>query len=160
MARGTTRRPRQARDERLWWTARTAAPIRHAAIRDALRLVERDSNAFGEGFREQRLRVGASQRDVARVAGVSVSKVWRLEHGDKRAAFMDAGEARPIFVALVLPPTRHRQALVRAHAGTIRAAFPVDPHRLRTALEAGGPWPGDGILWIGGGARNEPLDGV
>lgn len=67
----------------------------------------------------------------------------------KRAAVAETGTGRRVHVVLVLPPTRHHRALVRAHPETIRAAFPVPSEELERALRGGaGPWPGDGILWM------------
>jgi transcriptional regulator with XRE-family HTH domain len=76
---------------------------------------------------------------------------------DAVAADAVAGEearGRRVHVVLVLPPTQHHRALVAAHPGTINAAFPASTTDIRRALtSAGGPWPGDGILWLGAGVR-------
>jgi transcriptional regulator with XRE-family HTH domain len=57
-----------------------------------------------------------------------------------------------IHVVLVVPPTRHHRALVRAHPETIRTAYPAPSTALRAALTAPtGDWPGDGLLWIAAG---------
>lgn len=92
------------------------------------------------------------------------SRVGRLEEiaRELHAKRDDVAAARPgwrVHVALVLPPTRHHTTLVRDHPETIRAAFPIPSANLRAALEQGGDWPGDGILWLAGGrdrARSEP----
>ena len=88
------------------------------------------------------------------------------EGEDKRSAVtVDAAPAadgepgRRVHVVLVLPPTRHHRALVAAHPGTIRAAFPASTADIRRALTlADVPWPADGILWLGAGGR--PPDGL
>jgi transcriptional regulator with XRE-family HTH domain len=68
---------------------------------------------------------------------------------DKRRAVAEAEPGRRVHVVLVLPPTRHHRALVRAHPETIRVAFPIASGRLAEALSSqSGPWPGDGILWL------------
>lgn len=55
---------------------------------------------------------------------------------------------RRIHVVLVLPPTRHHRALVRAHPGIVAAAFPASQAALSAALSSPDlEWPGDGILW-------------
>jgi transcriptional regulator with XRE-family HTH domain len=59
---------------------------------------------------------------------------------------------RRVCAMLVLPPTRHHRALVMAHPGTIKVAFPASAADARRALtSADAPWPGDGILWLGAG---------
>lgn len=61
------------------------------------------------------------------------------------------GARKRIHVVLVLPPTRHHKALVRAHPGIVAAAFPVGHDSLARALaNPGAGWPGDGILWMPG----------
>jgi len=85
------------------------------------------------------------------------SRARRLEelvrelHGKREAIEMRNGGRVRVHVVLVLPPTRHHQALIRTLSATARAAFPVPPAELRRALQApAGPWPGDGILWVPG----------
>ncbi len=74
----------------------------------------------------------------------------------KRAAVKAAVKAAvrapvTVHVVLVLPPTRHHQALVRELTATVRVAFPVPSPTLRRAIEsATETWPGDGILWLAG----------
>ena len=72
------------------------------------------------------------------------------EGTEKRAAVAETAQrGRRIHVVLVLPPTRHHRALVRAHPGIVAAAFPADPEALARALSAPAiDWPGDGILWV------------
>lgn len=57
-----------------------------------------------------------------------------------------------VFACLCLPPTRHHRQIVASMPESVRAAFPASPGRLRQALEEGTEWPGDGILWMAGGA--------
>jgi len=106
---------------------------------------------------------GRRSVDIQLASGIDIalfeveSRARRMEqlvrelHGKREAVQMlHAGRAR-VHVVLVLPPTRHHQALVRALTATVRAAFPVPSTELRRALESPvGPWPGDGILWIPG----------
>jgi len=64
---------------------------------------------------------------------------------------MAVGGRLRVHVVLVLPPTRHHQALLRELPTTLRAAFPIGSADLRRALESpDAPWPGDGILWVPG----------
>jgi HTH-type transcriptional regulator/antitoxin HipB len=71
---------------------------------------------------------------------------------EKRERVRDAlGEQRAVFAVLCLPPTRHHRLLVAEFQESVQAAFPTPPHDLRSALEDGTDWPGDGILWIAGG---------
>ena len=67
----------------------------------------------------------------------------------KRAAVAESAPAgKRIHVVLVLPPTRHHRALVRAHPTTVATAFPATDAALTRALMSGDvEWPGDGILW-------------
>lgn len=79
------------------------------------------------------------------------------EGAEKRTAVAATVEAtsaeasaavRRIHVVLVLPPTRHHRALVRAHPGIVAAAFPASQAALSAALSSPDlEWPGDGILW-------------
>jgi hypothetical protein len=79
----------------------------------------------------------------------------REMHG-KRAAVLEAGpEGRRIHVVLVLPPTRHHRDLVASIPESVRRAFPVPSSELEAALLGGGPWPGDGILWVPGGVSRK-----
>jgi hypothetical protein len=82
-----------------------------------------------------------------------LEEIVREQH-DKREAVrgsQGAGEKR-VHVVLVVPPTRHHRALVRAHPATIGTAYPAPSTALRAALEsATGDWPGDGLLWIAAG---------
>lgn len=72
------------------------------------------------------------------------------EGTEKRAAVAETAQlGKRIHIVLVLPPTRHHQALVRAHPGIVAAAFPADPEALAHALSASdSDWPGSGILWM------------
>lgn len=223
---------------------------RREAIIEGDRVVRRTAARFGDEFREQRLRIGATQAAVARAIGVDRSVMARMEGGDPAVSntirargcavlgadfrlalypertplIFDAAHARiverllatrhsrwrptvempvpgpgrrsvdvglasgldvvlleiesrarrleqlvrelhakreaaqatarsgvRVHVVLVLPPTRHHQALVRALPTTIRTAFPVPSPVLRRALESATErWPGDGILWLAG----------
>lgn len=79
----------------------------------------------------------------------------REMHG-KRAAVIETDLAGGrIHVVLVLPPTRHHRDLVASIPESVRRAFPVPSSELEAALQGGGPWPGDGILWIPGGVSRE-----
>jgi transcriptional regulator with XRE-family HTH domain len=73
------------------------------------------------------------------------------EGNDKRdRVAYEAGPDGRVHSVLVLPPTRHHRDLVRAHAETIRAAFPAPSVDLRRSLTSPSmPWPGDGVLWLG-----------
>lgn len=72
------------------------------------------------------------------------------EGHDKRSAVAAEAPGKRVHVLLVLPPTRHHRALMRSHPQTIRAAFPASSTEIERALtSAQGPWPGDGILWLG-----------
>ena len=62
-------------------------------------------------------------------------------------------EPTQVYACLCLPPTRHHHRLVASLHEAVHAAFPAAPERLRRALEEGADWPGDGILWMAGGAR-------
>jgi transcriptional regulator with XRE-family HTH domain len=54
----------------------------------------------------------------------------------------------PIHAVLILPRTRHHQAIVREHPRTIEAAFPMPSEAIAAVLrDATLPWMGDGILW-------------
>jgi len=71
----------------------------------------------------------------------------------KRAAVIDSVPRRQVHVVLALPPTRHHQLLVRAHPDSVRVGFPAPPALLSRALASSDEaWPGDGILWVAGGA--------
>ena len=71
---------------------------------------------------------------------------------DKREAVK--GVARTdhrVHVVLALPKTARHRALLRDHPQTIEVAFPIPARELEQALASdGGPWPGDGILWLPG----------
>lgn len=69
---------------------------------------------------------------------------------DERAAIALAEPGRPVHVVLALPRSRHHQALMRSHPAIMRATFPVHSRVLEAALQNGGRWPGDGILWLAG----------
>ena len=71
------------------------------------------------------------------------------ESAGKRAAVADMAPAtRRIHIVLVLPPSRHHRALVKAHPGFVAAAFPANHAELSRALASHDvEWPGDGILW-------------
>ena len=72
------------------------------------------------------------------------------EGAEKRVAVAQTAPAsRRIQVVLVLPPTRHHRALVRAHPSIVTAAFPTPCGALARALaDPDASWPGDGILWM------------
>ena len=72
------------------------------------------------------------------------------EGAEKRAAVATTVDpARRIHVLLVLPPTRHHQALVAAHPRIVATAYPATSDAIRFALaDSGAPWPGDRILWL------------
>jgi transcriptional regulator with XRE-family HTH domain len=54
---------------------------------------------------------------------------------------------------LVLPPTRHHRELVAAHTASVNVAFPVASSTLEQVLrDPEARWPGDGLLWVAGGA--------
>jgi transcriptional regulator with XRE-family HTH domain len=54
----------------------------------------------------------------------------------------------PIHAVLILPRTRHHQAILREHPRTIEAAFPMPSEAIAAVLrDATMPWIGDGILW-------------
>ena len=71
------------------------------------------------------------------------------EGAGKRAAVADTAPAtQRIHVVLVLPPSRHHRALVKAHPGIVAVAFPASHAALSRALASHDvEWPGDGILW-------------
>ena len=69
------------------------------------------------------------------------------EGTEKRMALANAVSDRRIHVVLVLPPTRHHRALVRAHPAIVATAFPAHDADLARSLSNGSAWPGDGILW-------------
>lgn len=80
-----------------------------------------------------------------------------VREGEGKRTAVAAGErpGRRVHLVLVLPPTRHHRALVAAHPETIKAAFPCRSADLRRALvSTDGPWPGDGILWLGAGVES------
>jgi transcriptional regulator with XRE-family HTH domain len=106
---------------------------------------------------------GRRSVDVGMASGLDVvlfeieSRVRRMEqlarelHAKREAVESAARPGMRVHVVLVLPPTRHHQALVRGLPTTIRTAFPTLSPALRHAIEsAAGPWPGDGILWLAG----------
>jgi transcriptional regulator with XRE-family HTH domain len=79
----------------------------------------------------------------------SLEAIIRECHEKRAAVGSEVGPTRRTHVTLVLPPTRHHQALVAAHPRIVATAFPADSHDLSLAL--GDPavsWPGDGILWL------------
>jgi hypothetical protein len=80
------------------------------------------------------------------------------ECAEKRASLAESVRSdRTIHVVLVLPPTRHHRALLRAHPAIVAAAFPSDSGSLARALaEPGLRWPGDGILWMSGEDHSRP----
>ncbi len=143
-------------------------PVGEPLIRDAAhaRLVERlltlrhpgwlatvEAPVPGPGRRSTDVRLERA-RDIVLFEVETRVTAWELivrESHDKRAAVQEAaGNGRTIHVVLVLPPTRGHRALVAAHPQTVRAAYPVDSHRLRAALvDPTHGWPGDGILWLG-----------
>jgi transcriptional regulator with XRE-family HTH domain len=106
---------------------------------------------------------GRRSVDVGLASGLDVvlfeieSRVRRMEqlarelHAKREAVESAARPGVRVYVVLVLPPTRHHQALIRGLPTTIRTAFPAPSPALRHALEsAERPWPGDGILWLAG----------
>lgn len=79
-----------------------------------------------------------------------IEEIIRELHG-KRVAFGAEG----VSVVLVLPPSHHHRELGRSVPELIREAFPVSSADLRRALGKGGPWPGDGILWLAAGRERQ-----
>ena len=72
---------------------------------------------------------------------------------EKRERIHDAVAGRAVVHAvLCLPPTRHHRQLVADLGESVRITFPAPSKQLRRALEDGTSWPGDGILWLAGGA--------
>ena len=66
----------------------------------------------------------------------------RSSHASSRGAGL------PIHAVLILPRTRHHQAIIREHPRTIEAAFPMRPEAVAEAMrDAAMHWVGDGILW-------------
>lgn len=112
----------------------------------------------GPGRRSTDLRVDREDQVVLFEVETHVHALEAIirEGEDKRSA-VAAGAAAPaqrVHVILVLPPTRHHRTLAAAHPGTIKAAFPASTADIKRALtSADVPWPGDGILWLGAGAR-------
>lgn len=83
----------------------------------------------------------------------SLEEIIRELHGKRDALRATFGAGRhadlPIHAVLVLPRTRHHQAIVRDHPMTIQAAFPMRPDAIEAALrDVANPWTGDGILWV------------
>jgi transcriptional regulator with XRE-family HTH domain len=111
----------------------------------------------GPGHRSTDLRLDRGDETVLFEVETRVHALEAIirEGEDKRAAVaasIDPG--RRIYIALVLPPTRHHRAVVEAHPEIVGAAFPAASADVRRALAtAGMPWPGDGILWLGGVPR-------
>jgi HTH-type transcriptional regulator / antitoxin HipB len=77
--------------------------------------------------------------------------VRRIFEKRERVVGSTSDEIRVIAV-LCLPPTRHHRRLVSELAESVRATFPASPELARRSLDQGGEWPGDGILWMAGGA--------
>lgn len=78
--------------------------------------------------------------------------VRRLHEKKQQALAAHLASTERVHVLLVLPPTRHHQALLRAFGQTLAAAFPNRSAAIREALTSGElPWPGDGLLWVPGG---------
>lgn len=81
-----------------------------------------------------------------------LEEVVRKLHEKQHALAAHVGSGQRVHVLLVLPPTRHHQALVRAFEQTMASAFPARSGVIREALmSADLPWPGDGLLWVPGG---------
>ena len=83
----------------------------------------------------------------------SLEEIIRELHGKRAALRAALGAGRhaglPIQAVLVLPRTRHHQAIVRDHPRTIQAACPMRPEAVEAALkDVTIPWTGDGILWV------------
>lgn len=80
-----------------------------------------------------------------------MEQIVRELHAKREAVLATVDGRVKVHVVLVLPPTRHHQALVRELPTTLRAAFPASSADLHRALESpDAPWPGDGILWMPG----------
>jgi hypothetical protein len=83
----------------------------------------------------------------------SLEEIIRELHAKRdaiRTAIAPNARARlPIHVVLIMPRTRHHQAIVRDHPRTIQAALPMRSEAISAALDnAACPWSGDGILWV------------
>lgn len=108
----------------------------------------------GPGRRSVDLRLDRAQDIVLSEIETHVGRLEEIvrelhaKHDAVEAAVRDGSR---VHVLLVLPPTHHHRALVRAHPETVGTAFPVASSVLREALEQGLAWPGDGILWLAGG---------
>lgn len=85
-----------------------------------------------------------------------------IRHGaEKRERVRETVDAATkVFSVLCLPPTRHHHGLVRELKESVGAALPGPPEQLRRSLEEGTDWPGDGILWMPGGAGLAPDRGA
>jgi transcriptional regulator with XRE-family HTH domain len=113
------------------------------SIRDAVRALERDAQRFGDEFREQRSRIGATLAAIARAVGVAKSVIWRIEHGDPtvsleiraRAARVVGGTSRLAFYADASPLIYDA-----AHARMIERVAALAGPAWRLTLEA--PVPG------------------
>ena len=80
-----------------------------------------------------------------------LEEIIRKLHEKQHALATDVGSRHRVHVLLVLPPTRHHQALVRAFGQTLASAFPIRSGVIREALASADlPWPGDGLLWMPG----------
>lgn len=80
-----------------------------------------------------------------------LEEIIRKLHEKQHALAVDVGSPRRVHVLLVLPPTRHHQALVRTFGQTLASAFPIRSGVIREALASADlPWPGDGLLWVPG----------
>ena len=77
--------------------------------------------------------------------------IRRIFEKRERVGGSVSGRTRVIAV-LCLPPTRHHRRLVSDLAESVGATLPASPELARRSLEEGGEWPGDGILWMAGGA--------
>jgi hypothetical protein len=96
-------------------------------------------------------------RDVVLAEVETAVRRWEeiaRELHDKREAFCQSlGSSFRVHVLLVVPPTRRHRELVGALPLTMRSILPASSSDLSAALSGAGPgWPGDGILWIPGGA--------
>jgi transcriptional regulator with XRE-family HTH domain len=110
----------------------------------------------GPGHRSTDLRL-VDGRDVVLAEVETAVRRWeeiaRELHDKREAISQSLGSNFRVHVVLVLPPTRRHRAMVGALPLTMRSTFPVSSRDLNAALGGDGPgWPGDGILWIPGGA--------
>lgn len=113
-----------------------------------------------EGEDKRSAVVGADAANTlhAQATAVAADAASRHDAGDASIRAGDTHATGHVHLVLVLPPTRHHRALVAAHPGTITAAFPAPTAEIRRALTSPDvPWPGDGILWLGGAKPGGPI---